>query len=137
MSGWFKVTLPKHIVSEKSGFLTVAEIKEITNGLFCSAPRIYFVVNNTNVSSVRGCHRHPEKKELIVCAHGIITVELHAFDCCGIVLLDDPTKGLVIDVGTWHKHILEPSSVLIGITSVPYNQHESINNRALNCYCLR
>ncbi len=138
MASWFLVDLPKHVVDDKRGFLVVAELQEVTQGLFPAAPRVYFVCNDDSEQEAeRGCHLHPEKKELIVCARGLVTVELHSFGQCGEIALPALTKGLVINVGTWHRLTLSPKAVMVGIASLPFNSRESITDRLCNCHCLR
>ncbi|MEK7546249.1 MAG: FdtA/QdtA family cupin domain-containing protein [Patescibacteria group bacterium] len=128
---WKIVDLQCVRTSGKPGLLAIAELPKHVLGLFSSAPRVYFIVNDSGDWSVRGGHFHPEggKKELIIALQGRIEFDLHAAAGCGREVLESPTRGLVIPNGVWHGVRLSPGAILLSIASTLYAPDEAIAAR--------
>lgn len=124
---WKLVDLPSFRVSGKPGLLVDAEVAKVTEGLFDSAPRNYWIVNDTSEPTARGGHYHPTegKQECLICLCGRAVVELHSKECCESVVLDRPDLALVIPAEIWHKVLLSVGGVLLSIASRPFDKDES------------
>ena len=51
----------------------------------------------------RGAHALLDSSEIMVAVHGSFIVDLDDTECKTCVLLDDPSKGLVIKPGVWFR----------------------------------
>lgn len=132
---WKIVDLQNVRTEGKPGLLAIAELPKHVLGLFASAPRVYFIVNDSGDWSARGGHYHPEggKKELIVAVQGMIEFDLHAAGGCGREVLETPTRGLVIPNGVWHGVRLSPGAVLLSIASTLYLPDEARTEKLCGC----
>jgi dTDP-4-dehydrorhamnose 3,5-epimerase-like enzyme len=119
--------------THKEGKLILAEVRKVSSGLFLSAPRVYWIVNDTEKEIERGGHYHPKggKKEIMICLSGKANIELHAQAFCTHVTLDSPKLGLLIPNMLWHKVLMFPGAILLCIASTEYNQEEC--STALPC----
>ena len=119
--------------THKEGKLIIAEVRKISADMFLSAPRVYWIVNDTGKEIERGGHYHPEggKKEIMVCLTGKANVELHSKTFCTHVTLDSPKLGLLIPNMLWHKVLMFPGAILLCIASTEYHNEECLT--ALPC----
>lgn len=124
---WKLVTLPSHRTVGKPGLLVLSETPKVTDGLFDTAPRNYWIVNDTSEPTTRGKHYHPRggKQEYLVCLSGRAVVELHSQGGCDNVVLDRPDLALVIPSEVWHGVTLTPGAILLSTASTLYNSDEA------------
>ncbi len=135
--GWKLVDLPVFFDKSRGGRFYVAEVAKVAEGLFTSAPRIYFIANNEARVITRGGHCHPEngKSEFLCAICGFATVELHGAEAChGGVVLDAPEKVLLIPPGVWHGVTLYAGAVLLVVASTVYSPNECVADKP-SCFC--
>lgn len=134
---WRIVKLQSLHAPDKVGLLMIVELFKIASGFFLrdAAPRVYWITNPSEELIVRGGHLHPEggKKELIVALAGCLEFELHAKDVCGKERLLDPSFGLLIPNGVWHRVRPSPGAILLSIASTLYAPGESVIAKPCTC----
>ena len=90
--------------------------------------RIYFTYNVAE-NSQRGGHAHKKLTQLLFCPYGSITIVLDDGSTKKEILLDSPSKGLIISNGIWRDMIWNKSeSVLCVAASDYYNEDDYIRN---------
>ncbi|MEK7159494.1 MAG: FdtA/QdtA family cupin domain-containing protein [Patescibacteria group bacterium] len=127
------ITLP--VLTHKPGDLIIAEPRKICLNFFHSAPRVYWIINNTEQEVERGGHCHPQggKREIMICLSGLANVELHCLQFCTHVTLDSPKQGLLVPNMLWHKVRLAPGAILLSIASTERSSDECIDKMPCNC----
>jgi len=80
-----------------SGSIIVAEVDQ---NIPFIPKRAYWIVN-TNNSDTRGNHAHKSLKQLIIAVNGSVDILLTDGKSQEILILDSPSKGLLIEGLTW------------------------------------
>lgn len=122
------------IETEGKGFLSFFESKQ-------DAPfqieRIYYI-HGVPVGVQRGGHAHRALKQILFCPYGSIEVFLDDGSDKTSVLLDNPSKGLLVNDMIWRDMVWrEPSSVLIVAASMHYDESDYIRDYATFMDCVR
>jgi len=90
--------------------------------------RVYFIYE-TNEGIDRGEHAHKLNHQVLFCPFGKIEIILNDGKCEETVLLDSPSKGLVLYPGLWRRmHWVSKDSVLCVAASEYYNPEEYIRD---------
>ena len=90
--------------------------------------RIYYI-HGVPEGSRRGGHAHIALWQILFCPYGSIDIILDDGHKRESVLLDDPSKGLVIGPGLWREMIwLKENSVLCVAASEDYNEKDYIRD---------
>ncbi len=93
-----------------------------------SVKRIYFIYEaETDVH--RGFHAHKLNYQLLFCPYGKIDVILDDGNEKAFVMLDEPTKGLILKPGLWCEMVWkETGSILCVAASENYDPDDYIRN---------
>lgn len=88
--------------------------------------RIYYI-HGVKSGEKRGMHAHKQLKQLFFCPYGEIEIELDDGISKEIILLDNPSKGLVLMPGLWRNMIWKKDdSVLCVVASDFYSEDDYI-----------
>lgn len=87
--------------------------------------RSYYITGVNHLS--RGGHRHKELVEAIICMNGCFTVGIDNGTKKQEIVLDNPNKCLIIEVGEWHNfYNFSPGSILVSLASTNYDHSDYI-----------
>lgn len=90
--------------------------------------RVYYTYD-VPVGVKRGMHAHRNLQQILICPHGAIEVILDDGRERESVLLDSPSKGLVLGSMVWREMVWrEPNSVLVVAASMPYDEADYIRD---------
>lgn len=90
--------------------------------------RIYYI-HNVPKNTQRGAHAHKTLRQILFCPFGSINILLDNGTEKVEVLLDNPSKGLVLDSCIWHDMIwMIENSVLCVAASDYYDENDYIRN---------
>ena len=90
--------------------------------------RVYYI-HGTPDGSVRGGHAHKALRQVLFCPYGKIEIVLDDGHKRESILLDDPTKGLLIGPGLWREMIWhQENSVLCVAASEYYDAKDYIRD---------
>ena len=90
--------------------------------------RIYYI-HGVQENTVRGAHAHKELKQLLFCPYGSVKILLDNGKEKSEVILDNPSKGLIITPCIWRDMVwLVKNSVLCVAASDYYNEDDYIRN---------
>src|SRR3989344_9047498 len=136
MKDWKLVDIPRFYDVTRGGTLGVAEINKVADGVFDSARRVYYIVNNEEKMIERGGHYHPAggKQEFWLVPTGRLIADLHGPNKCQIGLILDQKQALLIPSGVWHSVKLDPGTVLISVSSTNFHKDESVMEMP-SCHC--
>lgn len=110
------------IKNEKSGMLSFFEAER---DIPMAIKRIYYITG-ADKDSIRGGHAHKESMQFIFCPYGAIKLILDDGKRKAEVVLDNPSKGLLLYPCLWRDIIwLEEKSVLCVAVSLYYNAEEN------------
>jgi dTDP-4-dehydrorhamnose 3,5-epimerase len=108
------------------GGLAVAEF----GGALPFAVRRVYWIHGTTPGASRGFHAHKKLRQLCVCVAGSVRLSLFDGRREESVLLDSPTKGLLIGPGLWREmHDFSPGSVLMVFADAEYDEADYIRDR--------
>ena len=109
------------------GGLSVAEL----GGALPFAVRRVYWIHGTAPGVSRGFHAHKKLSQLCVCVAGSVRLSLFDGRREESVLLDSPTKGLLIGPGLWREmHDFSPDCVLMVFADAEYDEGDYIRDRA-------
>lgn len=109
------------------GGLSVAEL----GGALPFAVRRVYWIHCTAPGVSRGFHAHKKLRQLCVCVAGSVRLSLFDGRREQSVLLDSPTKGLLIGPGLWREmHDFSPDCVLMVFADAEYDEGDYIRDRA-------
>lgn len=92
--------------------------------------RIYYI-HGVSSGERRGFHAHKALRQLLFCPCGSIMINLDDGHTVESVLLDDPSKGLVLEPGLWRTmDWLKDDSVLVVAASDYYTESDYIRDYA-------
>ena len=90
--------------------------------------RVYYIFG-TNGGVSRGFHAHRELQQLAVCVSGSCLMRLDDGKTQAEILLESPTKGLLIKHLVWREmHKFTPDCVLLVLASEAYNEDDYIRD---------
>jgi len=90
--------------------------------------RVYYIFA-TETGVARGFHAHKALKQVAVCVTGTCRILLDNGCHKEEVLLDSPTKGLLIEDLVWREmHEFSPDCVLLVLASEHYDEADYIRN---------
>lgn len=90
--------------------------------------RVYYLFG-TKKDVTRGLHAHIKLKQVILCVTGSCNILLDNGDVSESVILDCPTKGLLIDSLVWREMSdFTSDCVLLVIASEHYNESDYIRD---------
>lgn len=120
-----KIIKIRTVQTEKSGQLSFVEnIKDIPFEI----KRIYYLTK-VGEGFKRGFHAHKNLKQLLFCPYGKINIILDDGLKKEEVLLDDPSKGILIEKPLWREMAwIESNSVLMVLASDYYSEDDYIRD---------
>ena len=90
--------------------------------------RVYYLYN-TKPGVSRGFHAHKNLKQVVVAVRGSCRFVLDNGDEKSSIILDNPTKGLLIESGVWREmHDFSYGCKLVVLASEHYDEKEYIRN---------
>lgn len=90
--------------------------------------RVYYIFG-TQPSVARGFHAHKSLKQVAVCVTGSCRMVLDDGQRKEEILLDSPTKGLLIENLVWREmHDFTPDCVLLVLASELFDESDYIRN---------
>ena len=81
--------------------------------------RIYYIYN-TPEEAQRGGHAHRQLTQMLTCLYGTIEIVLDDGEHRESVLLDDPSKGLIVRDMTWREMIWRKADSVLGVAASSY-----------------
>jgi hypothetical protein len=106
--------------SDPRGSLTVLE-----GALPFPAVRTYWIYGADG--QTRGGHRHTYTRQALVALSGTIAIYMNDGVTVDTVELDHPSKCLLVEPKDWHTMTFGPGSVLLVMSSHPYDRSEYID----------
>lgn len=98
------------------------------NDLPFEIKRIYYI-HGAGSEIKRGMHAHKSLKQMMFCPYGKIEIELDDGYSTEKIMLDDPSKGLILMPGIWRNMIWKKeNSVLCVVASEYYLEEDYIRN---------
>jgi len=89
--------------------------------------RIYWIYGADG--QVRGGHRHVKTRQALVAVAGIVSIYINDGRCSGTVELNDPSQCLLVEPKDWHTMTFGPDSVLLILSSEPYDRADYIDDK--------
>jgi mannose-6-phosphate isomerase-like protein (cupin superfamily) len=118
MSHFAQLMLPTF--TDPRGSLTVLD------GALPFAPvRTYWIYGADG--QTRGGHRHKHTRQALIAINGSITIYMNDGVTIENVELDQPGKCLLVEPKDWHTMTFGPGSVLMVMSSHPYDRSEYID----------
>ncbi len=87
-----------------------------------------FCVFDTTEGAVRGHHAHKESWQIHICMGGKAKIMIDDGKNKEEILLDSPTKGLLIGPMVWHSFVLEKNCSLFVLCSNHYNEEDYVRS---------
>lgn len=115
------IQFPTH--TDSRGSLSVCEGENLPFQI-----RRTFWIYNTPGDSVRGGHAHKQSWQLHLCFNGSVKINLDDGENREIVVLDDPSVGLVVGPMVWHPFVIEKCALLQVFSSNEYSQDDYIHS---------
>lgn len=75
----------------------------------------------------RGGHRHRYTRQALVALNGTVSLHMNDGVSSDIVLLNQPGQCLLVEPKDWHTMTFGPGSVLLVMSSHPYDRSEYID----------
>lgn len=108
------------------GQLCVAEL----GGALPFAVRRAYWIHSTQPGVARGFHAHRKLHQLCVCVSGSVRMSLFDGRREESVVLDSPSRGLLIGPGLWREmHDFSPGCVLLVLADAEYDEADYIRDR--------
>lgn len=90
--------------------------------------RIYYIFA-VQQGMRRGCHAHRELKQVLICVSGSCKILLDDGRTKETVLLDSPSRGLLIDKMLWREmYDFSPDAVLLVLASEHYSESDYVRD---------
>lgn len=101
---------------------------EGTHDLPFEIKRIYYIYG-VKAGVKRGMHAHKALHQLLFCPYGAVEIELDDGSAKDRILLDDPSKGLVLYPGLWRNMYWKTdNAVLLVAASDYYDENDYIRD---------
>ncbi len=118
------VNLEKH--GDERGELIA--IESLSEQIDFEIKRVYYLYD-TLPGVIRGLHAHKCLKQMIVCTSGFCKIKLDDGTNSEIIVLNDPSKGLIIENNIWREMFdFSDDAVLMVLASEHYNESDYIRN---------
>jgi hypothetical protein len=118
MTHFTVLNLPTFV--DPRGSLTVLE-----GALPFTAVRTYWIYGADG--QTRGGHRHTYTRQALVALSGTVSIYMNDGITVDTVELDHPSKCLLVEPKDWHTMTFGPGSVLLVMSSHPYDRSEYID----------
>lgn len=113
------------INNEENGCLSFAEIN---TEIPFEIKRLYYIYGVPE-GKIRGHHAHKSLNQLLVCLNGEVEIETDDGVCKESVLLDSPSKGLIVSSGIWRTmKFNKKDSILMVAASDFYSEDDYIRD---------
>ena len=112
------INLPTHKTDK--GSLTVLQ-----ETLPFKIKRIYWIYNSD--MKLRGGHRHKITRQALVAVNGEIIINIENGKGKSSVLLNDPSKCLILEPEDWHTMFLKENATLLVMASHKYDKDDYID----------
>lgn len=106
--------------TDPRGSLTVLQ-----NSLPFEVVRTYWIYSADG--QARGGHRHTYTRQALVAMSGTVSIYMNDGVTADNVELDHPSKCLLVEPKDWHTMTFGPGSVLLVMSSHPYDRSEYID----------
>jgi len=106
--------------TDSRGSLSVLE-----GALPFTAVRTYWIFDAEG--QTRGGHRHAHTRQALVAVSGTVSVFMNDGVTSGTVELNHPSQCLLVEPKDWHTMTFGPGSVLLVMSSHPYDRSEYID----------
>ena len=106
--------------TDSRGSLTVLE-----GALPFAVARTYWIYGADG--QVRGGHRHRHTRQALVAFSGTVTIFMNDGITRDNVVLNQPSQCLLVEPKDWHTMTFGPGSVLLVMSSHPYDRSEYID----------
>ena len=121
----YKIISIKTITTERMGHLSFFEANDTFN---FPIQRIYYI-HGVQKGVQRGAHAHKKLRQLLFCPYGEILIRLDDGKCQEEILLDDPSKGLILYPGLWRDMLWKKDdSILCVAASEHYDPADYIRD---------
>lgn len=115
-------------ISTKKNETGVLSFFESQKDIPFAIKRIYYITN-VKKNDIRGFHAHKQLNQLLFCPYGEIEIMLDDGYKIENIILDNPSKGLIIGSGVWHEmKWLINNSVLCVAASEYYDENDYIRS---------
>ena len=119
-----KIINLKNFNDDRGSLVAIEACKDIPFDI----KRIYYIYNNKS-NLRRGFHAHKKLKQLLVCVNGNCKIHLDDGKTTDEVLLDDASKGLIIESNVWREmYDFSNDAVLLVLASEHYDESDYIRN---------
>ena len=118
MSHFTQLSLPTF--TDPRGALTVLD-----RALPFTVVRTYWIYGADG--QTRGGHRHKYTRQALIAINGTVTIYMNDGIASDNVVLDHPSQCLLVEPKDWHTMNFGPNSVLIVMSSHPYDRSEYID----------
>ncbi len=106
--------------SDSRGALTVLD-----GALPFKPVRTYWIYGSDG--QTRGGHRHRQCRQALVAVHGSVSVFMNDGTARGDIVLDSPARCLLVEPRHWHTMTFGPGSILLVMSSQPYDRADYID----------
>lgn len=134
----WKTFKPKKVLltddPRKQAPLVALDLPELIEGLMPRAERFYFIANDNNPSETRGGHYHLASSEILLCARGSASVEIHSKDECSVVTIN-PDNAIFIPQLCWHAVEIKTDSILVAIAEKTEKRTATARETLNDCNC--
>ncbi len=120
MSGFHVLTLRQ--IMDSRGVITVMQ-----DSLPFDVRRVYWITSADG--QVRGGHCHRVTRQAMVAVTGSVQVDVDDGRHCTSVVLDEPSRCLVVEPEDWHTMRFAPGSTLLVLASHPFDPDDYIDDR--------
>jgi dTDP-4-dehydrorhamnose 3,5-epimerase-like enzyme len=119
-----KIINLKNCIDERGSLVAVEANKDISFDI----KRVYYIYNN-KTDLRRGFHSHKKLKQLLICVGGSCKIHLDDGITTEDVLLNDPSRGLVIESNIWREmYDFSKDAILLVLASEYYDESDYIRN---------
>ena len=78
---------------------------------------------------VRGGHRHVKTRQALIAVTGAVSIYINDGRRSETVVLNDPSHCLLVEPKDWHTMTFGPGSVLLVLSSEPYDRADYIDDK--------
>ena len=89
--------------------------------------RIYWIYDADG--QVRGGHRHVKTRQALIAVTGAVSMYMNDGRRSETVVLNDPSHCLLVEPKDWHTMTFGPGSVLLVLSSEPYDRADYIDDK--------
>jgi hypothetical protein len=108
--------------SDASGALTVLD-----NALPFPILRVFWIYDADG--QTRGGHRHHKTRQALIAVAGAVTIFMNDGIVSDTILLDQPSRCLLVEPKDWHTMTFGPGSMLLVLASQHYDRNDYIDEK--------